>query len=239
MRLFPLWRNLSQEDKKLREALKNICGFYPENLELYKMAFRHSSVSQHIKSGVSNSNERLEFLGDAILGSVVAHFLFTKFPFRDEGFLTKMRSRLVSRQHINKLAVKLGVETFILRINDAGPGFKSMNGDALEALIGAIYLDKNYQTAKDFVLNRIIKTHVDLDELEKTDNDFKSKMIEWSQREKKPIRFELAGEEGKGHEKFYTVNLCIENVIAGTGKGFSKKLAEQMAAENVCNNLGI
>lgn len=203
------------------------------------MAFRHSSVAQHVKSGVSNSNERLEFLGDAVLGSVVAHFLFTKFPFRDEGFLTKMRSRIVSRQNINKLAVKMGVESFIMKVNDARPGFKSMNGDALEAFIGAVYLDKGYKTAQAFVLNRIVKIHVDLEALEHTDTDYKSKMIEWSQKEKKPIRFELVGEEGKGHEKFYTVNLCIEGEVAGTGKGFSKKIAEQMASENVCSTLGI
>ncbi|MBL0046632.1 MAG: ribonuclease III [Bacteroidetes bacterium] len=203
------------------------------------MAFRHSSVAQHVKSGVSNSNERLEFLGDAVLGSVVAHFLFTKFPFRDEGFLTKMRSRIVSRQNINKLAVKMGVESFIMKVNDARPGFKSMNGDALEAFIGAVYLDKGYKVAQDFVLNRIVKIHVDLEALEHTDTDYKSKMIEWSQKEKKPIRFELVGEEGKGHEKFYTVNLCIEGEVAGTGKGFSKKIAEQMASENVCSTLGI
>ncbi len=150
------------------------------------MAFRHSSIAQHVKSGVSNSNERLEFLGDAVLGSVVAHFLFTKFPFRDEGFLTKMRSRLVSRQNINKLAVKMGIESLIMKVNDAKPGFKSMNGDALEALIGAVYVDKGYSVAQAFVLNRIIKIHVDLELIETTDSDFKSKMIEWSQKEKRP-----------------------------------------------------
>jgi ribonuclease III len=237
--LLNFWRSLSGDDKQFRQSLKNICGFYPNNIELYKMAFRHSSVAQHIKSGVSNSNERLEFLGDAILGSVVAHFLFTKFPFKDEGFLTKMRSRIVSRQNVNKLAVKLGIESFIMKVNDSRPGFKSLNGDALEALIGAVYLDKGYSVAQDFILNRIVKLHVDLESIEHIDSDFKSKMIEWSQREKKPIRFELVGEEGKGHEKFYTVNLCIDGETAGTGKGFSKKIAEQMAAENVCLKLGV
>ena len=239
MSILSYWRFLFSGDKDFRQSLKNICGFYPGNIDLYKMAFRHSSAAQHIKQGVSNSNERLEFLGDAVLGSVVAHFLFTKFPFRDEGFLTKMRSRIVSRQNINKLALKMGVETFIMKVNDNRPGFKSMNGDALEAFIGAVYLDRGYAVAQDFVLNRIVKIHVDLDALENTDTDFKSKMIEWSQREKKPIRFEMVGEEGKGHEKFYTVNLCIEGEIAGTGKGFSKKIAEQMASENVCTKLGI
>jgi ribonuclease-3 len=237
--LFSFSSSLSADDKKLQASLKNICGFTPSNLELYKLAFRHSSVAQHIKRGVSNSNERLEFLGDAVLGAVVAHFLFTKFPFRDEGFLTKLRSRLVSRQNINKLALKMGIETFITKINDSKPGFKSMNGDALEALIGAVYLDKGYKIAQDFVLNRIVKIHVDIDTLETTDSDFKSKMIEWSQKEKKPIRFELVGEDGKGHEKYYTVNLLINNEVVGTGKGFSKKLAEQMAAEIVTSKLGI
>jgi ribonuclease III len=229
----------SKEDKKLRESLRNICGFYPKNLDLYKLAFRHSSIAQHIKSGVSNSNERLEFLGDAVLGSVIAHFVFTKFPFKDEGFLTKIRSRIVSRQNINKLAVKLGVEALIMKVYDTKPGFKSMNGDALEALIGAIYIDKGYSAAQSFILNRVIKIHIDMDEIEKTDSDFKSKMIEWSQREKQAIRFELVGEEGKGHEKFYTVTLAINGEVAGTGKGFSKKIAEQMASEQVCQSLGI
>ena len=203
------------------------------------MAFRHRSVAQQIKSGASNSNERLEFLGDAVLGSVVAHFLFTKFPFRDEGFLTKMRSRIVSRQNINKLAIKLGIETFVQKGADNQNYFKSLNGDALEAFIGAVYIDKGYLITKEFILNRIIKINVDLDGIENNDTDYKSKIIEWSQRERKNIKFELVSEEGKGHEKFYTINLCAEGIVEGTGKGFSKKIAEQMAAEFLCNKLSI
>jgi ribonuclease-3 len=237
---FPsLFQTLSKSDKKLSVSLTNICGKSPINIELYKLAFRHSSASHTLKGNITSSNERLEFLGDAVLGSVVAHFLFTTFPYRDEGFLTKMRSRIVSRKNINKLALKLGLDRFIDAININSIGFKSMNGDALEALIGAIYLDRGYQAAQYFIIDRVIKTHVDLDAIENNDSDFKSKIIEWGQREKKSVRFDLVGEEGKGHEKFYTVDLFLENKPYGVGKGFSKKIAEQLAAEMACEKLSL
>ena len=239
MRLPSLFQTLSKSDKKLSVSLTNICGKSPINIELYKLAFRHSSASHIIKGNITSSNERLEFLGDAVLSSVVAHFLFTTFPYRDEGFLTKMRARIVSRKNINKLALKLGLDRFIDAININSIGFKSMNGDALEALIGAIYLDRGYQAAQYFIIDRVIKTHVDLDAIENNDSDFKSKIIEWGQREKKSVRFDLVGEEGKGHEKFYTVDLFLENKPYGVGKGFSKKIAEQLAAEMACEKLSL
>lgn len=229
-------RNLS--DKKLYSGLKNILGFYPGNLGLYKLAFRHKSAAQEIKQGVKDSNERLEFLGDAILGAVIADFLFKKFPYRDEGFLTKLRSKLVSRSHINYLSTKLGIDKLIESEVDNPRMFKSIKGDALEAFIGAIYLDKGYKKATEFILERVIKYHVDLDEMEAKEVDFKSRLIEWAQKERKKLVFEIIAETGKGFDKFYTINAVVDGEVLGEGKGHSKKGAEQQAAEIACRKVG-
>lgn len=224
------------KDKKLFQSLNNILGFYPGNIALYKSAFRHKSAANKIKEGVKDSNERLEYLGDAILSAVVADYLFKKFPFKDEGFLTKMRSKIVSRSQLNPLAVKLGLKKFIESSLDRGGKNVSINGDAFEALIGAIYLDKGYKVTSDFILNRIIQPHIDIDEIETKENDFKSKMIEWAQKEKKELKFRFE-EINIDQEKQYIIQLIIDNEVYGKGQHFSKKRAEQIAAEEACIRL--
>jgi ribonuclease III len=228
-------------DKKLHESLRNILGFYPVNITLYQLAFRHSSAAQEIKKGVKDSNERLEFLGDSIIGTVVADYLFKKFPFKDEGFLTKMRSKMVSRAKHNQIALKLGLNTFIESSNDRFKSNRpsSINGDAYEALIGAIYLDKGYKHAQQFILTRIINVHIDMDEVETKEIDFKSKFIEWVQKEKKEYRFETINESGNTADKLFTVQLLVNNEVVGTAQHISKKRAEQMAAEQACIALEI
>ena len=223
------------KDKKLYLSLKNILGFYPHNISLYKLAFQHSSVALQIKEGVKASNERLEYLGDAIISAVIAHYLFKTFPYKDEGFLTKMRSKIVSRVQLNHIASKLGLNLFI-ESTSAGSKGSSISGDAFEALLGAIYLDKGFGVARDFLLNRVIKNHVDIDEIENKETDFKSKLIEWSQKEKIPIRFSVE-ELGTGNEKQYLVRLIIKDEVKGEGQHFSKKRAEQIAAEKTCEML--
>jgi ribonuclease-3 len=214
-------------------------GFYPKNIDLYKLAFRHKSAAHEVKHGIKDSNERLEYLGDAILSAVVAHYLFQTFPYKDEGFLTKMRSRLVSRAQLNKLAMKLGIDQLIESNVEGNPRNKSINGDAFEALIGAIYLDRGYLIAQKFILNRIIKNHIDIDEVESTETDFKSKLIEWIQKEKKEVKFEVLNEIGSGHEKQYLVEIVIDEKPYGTGQHFSKKRAEQIASEETLKKLEI
>jgi ribonuclease-3 len=227
-------------DKNLHESLRNILGFYPTNISLYKLAFRHSSAAQIIKKGIKDSNERLEFLGDSIIGTVVADYLFKKFPFKDEGFLTKMRSKMVSRQQHNQLAVKLGLNTFIEANNDRfGSKPSSINGDAYEALIGAIYLDKGYKFAQQFILTRIVNVFIDMDELETKEVDFKSKFIEWAQKEKKDFRFETLHDGAASIDKLFLLQLLIDNEVVGTAQHFSKKRAEQLVAEMACTALGI
>ncbi len=218
-------------ERTLFRSLKNILGFYPGNIALYKQAFRHSSVAQEIREGVRDSNERLEYLGDAVLGAVVTDFLFKTFPFKDEGFLTKMRSRIVSRSSLNRLATKLGIDVMIDKNVDESSGHNSINGDAFESLIGAIYLDKGYRVAQTFIVDRIIRLHVDMDEVENKETDFKSKLIEWAQKEKKQLRFELIGENGNGNDRQYTVQVFIDGQPYGQAQHFSKKRAEQIAAE--------
>ena len=213
----------------------------PGNLSLYRLAFRHKSVAQNIKKGVKNSNERLEFLGDAVLGSVVAEVLFKLYPYEDEGFLTELRSKIVSRVNLNQLARKLGFEALIEYdsrvLGSSRQG--SLLGDAFEALIGAVYLDKGYNFTRNFLVNHIIKSHIDIHTLEQTETNFKSKLIEWCQRHGKDISFDLIGNEEGENTKLFTVQASVDSEIMGLGKEFSKKNAEKLAAEKACEALGI
>jgi len=218
-----------------------LLGFVPGNLSLYRLAFRHKSVAQNVKKGVKNSNERLEFLGDAVLGSVVAEVLFKLYPFEDEGFLTELRSKIVNRGNLNQLARKLGFEQLIQydnrMVNSTRQG--SLLGDAFEALIGAIYLDKGYDFTKNFLVNHIIKSHIDIHKLEQTETNFKSKLIEWCQRHGKDITFELIENQDGESNKLFTVQASVDGEIMGQGKEFNKKNAEKLAAERACEALSI
>lgn len=216
-------------------------GFYPDNIALYKQAFRHSSAAQLIKEGVRDSNERLEFLGDSVIGTVTADYLFKRFPYKDEGFLTKMRSRMVSRAAHNQVALRLGIKKFIELDNDR---FKtaqpvSIYGDAYEALIGAIYLDKGFKVAQQFILKRIIHIHIDMDEVETKEIDFKSKFIEWVQREKKDYRFEVIQDGSGSADKQFVIQLVVDNEVISTVEHLSKKRAEQLVSEQACIILDI
>lgn len=230
---------LPKNEKKFKISLKNILGISPKNLSLYNQAFRHNSVAKEIKEGVKDSNERLEYLGDAVLNTIIAIYLFKKFPYKDEGFLTKMRSKIVSRAHLNQLAVKLGLNKFLSQNTDPSFKFSSMNGDAFEALIGAIYLDKGFISTQNFILNRILKFHVDVEKILETETDFKSKLIEWSQREKKDIQFRVVEEDGNGYDKQFMIATVVSGEIIAQGQHFSKKKAEQLSAEATCIKLGI
>jgi ribonuclease-3 len=228
-------------NRKYVKTLKNLLGFVPGNLSLYHLAFRHKSVAQNVKKGVKNSNERLEFLGDAVLGSVVAEVLFKMYPYKDEGFLTELRSKIVSRVNLNQLARKLGFEQLIQydnrMVNSARQG--SLLGDAFEALIGAVYLDKGYDFTRHFLVNNIIKAHIDIHTLELTETNFKSKLIEWCQRHGKDITFELINNEEGETTKLFTIQVNVDGDVMGMGKEFSKKNAEKLAAERACEALGI
>lgn len=221
------------KDKKLYSSLKNILGFYPQNIQLYKQALRHRSANQN-DSIIQGDNERLEYLGDAVLGAIVAHYLFKSFPYKDEGFLTKMRSKIVSREELNRLAFKMGINTLIqTNVESLGRG-NSINGDAFEALIGAVYLDKGYVFTYTFMVNHILNHHLDVSELETKETDYKSKLIELVQKEKKELKFNVAQDNKQSASKTYVVEVLIDGVVKATAEHFSKKRAEQIAAEVVC-----
>jgi len=211
-------------------------GFYPGNLALYKLAFSHRSLALETAGGNRLSNERLEYLGDAILGAVVADLLFKKYPFKEEGFLTEMRSRIVSRENLKILARKIGIDEMLRK--NAGPGtYRSMYGDAFEAYIGAIYLDKGYRITQKYLLEKIIRPHVDMEEVESTEKNFKSLILNWGQKEKHSILFDTVDEDVKS--RLITIRLVIDGEERATAMDHVKKKAEQIAAEKVCKELGL
>lgn len=237
-----LYKLYLSTNKAYYRKLKNILGFVPGNVKLYEMAFRHKSVAKSIKEGVKNSNERLEFLGDAVLGSVVAELLFKLYPYKDEGFLTEMRSKIVSRANLNQLSRKLGFDKLIQydsRMISYPNKQGSLLGDAFEALIGAVYLDKGYEFTREFLLTRIIKPHVDIHTLEMTETNFKSRLIEWCQHEGKEVVFvQIDNPEGES-AKMFSVEVHVSGEICGLGRDFNKKSAEKLAAERACEYLKI
>lgn len=236
--------HISSEKSYFRK-LKILLGFVPGNLHLYRMAFRHKSASVVIKNngnGAKNSNERMEFLGDAILGSVIATLLFQKYPFKDEGFLTEMRSKIVSRSNLNQLARKMGLDEFIeydARMMGFNGKQSSMMGDAFEALIGAVYLDKGYRYTQNFILNRVIDPLVDIQKLEETEMNFKSRLIEWCQQFNKEVEFRVVKNEEGESNKLFTVEALVGGEVKGIGREYSKKNAEKLAAEKACEALEV
>ena len=238
-RIYKLY--LSPNRKYIR-SLENLLGFVPGNLRLYRMAFRHRSVAVEVKNGAKNSNERLEFLGDAILGSVVAELLFKMYPYKDEGFLTEMRSKIVSRSNLNQLAKRLGLDEHIEFDNKAlshNNKQGSLLGDTFEAMIGAVYMDKDYNFTRNFLLKRIIKPHIDIHTLELTETNFKSKLIEWCQRHGKDITFEIIPNEEGENAKLFTIRANVDGESCAIGRDYNKKNAEKLAAEKACEFLNI
>ena len=226
---------LRYHDKAERELAKdvyNLFGFYPHNIFLYQLAFTHKSMSQKI-NGITVSNERLEYLGDAILSSIVAEYLFKKYPTKQEGFLTEMRSRIVSRSSLNKLSMKFGFEDLVsyAKPHDKHSKFRSLGGNAFEAFTGAMFLDRGYKFTYNIIVNHIIKIHLDIDDIEKNDINFKSRILEWSQKNKHRLEFKIDHTKGESFDKLYYVKLFIDEKEYAEACDYSIKGAEQLAAE--------
>jgi ribonuclease-3 len=188
-------------------------------------------MTQETIQGLKVNNERLEFLGDAILDAVTADLLFKTFPTKDEGFLTEMRSKIVSRTTLNKLSQKMGIDTLIQLDASSNAVLRSFSGDAFEALVGAIYLDKGYKFTKKILLDRVIGQYFNIDELVNQEVNFKSKIIEWAQKEKKQVQFVVLEEVGSGYKKQYIVELVLDANPVSRGQDYSIKGAEQVASE--------
>jgi ribonuclease-3 len=219
----------------------HLLGSSPNNLNLYRLAFLHASASKDsVAKSYKESNERLEFLGDSVLGMITAAYLFKKFPFKDEGFLTEIRSRMVSRESLNVLGRKLGLDEVIEYENQKKIilSRSSMYGDALEAFIGAVYLDKGFAFTQNFIISKILTQYFDLEIVVQNNPNFKSLLIEWAQKEGKKVLFTL-DEEGLHHNKEFTAFVLLDGEKISEGKGYSKKKAEQTAAMKACEELGI
>lgn len=220
-------------DKALAAKIKTITGLNPINMALYKLALKHSSVTATDNTAYKDHNERLEYLGDAILGAIVADYLFRKYPKANEGFLTELRSRVVNREAMNTWAHKIGLAELLKDNTKSTKGFhasRSVNGDALEALIGAIYLDQGYKGCHTFIVKKLMQLHIDVNELQQMEANAKSKVLEWAQRERKQVKFDLVETEGADNAKTFVVNLIVEGKKVGQGKALNKKKAEQAAA---------
>ncbi len=239
-KLISLFKIYSTEDKRLVAAIERIVGSKPFNLSLYKLSIIHSSIAKADK-GYKESNDRLEYLGDAVLGLVTAEYLFKKYPYKPEGFLTEIRARIVNRESLNNLAKKIGIGQ-IVSYNDNrrhALAYKSLLGDTLEALVGAVYLDRGYSFCRWFIIKKLLTPHYDIDLLVKNDFNYKSKIIEWAHRENKEVKFEILEVKGYNHHKEFVAQVIVDNEPVGKGAGYSKKRAEQDAAEKSCAILNI
>ena len=223
---------LPHKGKEPYLSFYNVLGFYPDRIGLYREAMTHRSSSVRSKKGRWVNNERLEFLGDAILDAIVADILYKKFEHKKEGFLTSTRSRIVQRETLNKLAVELGLDKLIISSTRNLAHNTNIYGDALEALIGAIYLDQGYRVAKKFVFETLIKQHLNIDNVLKSEVDFKSRLIEWGQKNKVEVFFEVtdASYDAQNNPVFISC-VKVAGVEVGSGKGYSKKESHQMAAK--------
>ena len=221
----------SPEDGIFFSEIEKILGFKPINLDIYKKAFTHRSSNKIDEKGNPISYERLEFLGDAMLSSVIAAYLFLKVPLGDEGYLTKMRSKIVSREHLNELGRDLNLIRFIESKVPAIHFGENIHGNVFEALVGAIYMDQGYVYCEKFIQKRVIKPYVDIAKLEGKVISYKSLLIEWCQKEKKSFHYDVFEDNGIGGERLYGVKLSIDDKVISKSRAASKKKAEEIASK--------
>ncbi len=222
--------------RQLYRDLYNLLGFAPGNFSLYEVALSHRSS----KEKFLESNERLEYLGDAILGAIIGDYLFRKYPYKTEGYLTEMRSKIVNRQQLNEIAIKMGLRK--LTIYDKYNSFLKISqifGNTLEALVGAVYLDKGYNRTKQFVYKRIIIPYIDLEVLESVEMNHKNKLYGWANKNGKTLEFELLEEQMDNGRRIFTVGAVVDGELICSGKAFNKKDASQIAAQQAIDLLGL
>lgn len=230
-------------NKQLYQEIFNLFGFYPSKISLYKIAITHNSY-KHLanKEAHKGNNERLEFLGDAVLGMVVAEKLYLKFPYQNEGFLTEMRSKIVGRTRLNQIGKKMGIHQ-ILKYDPklkSNPVFlDAITGNAFESLIGAVYLDKGFIFTRKFIVDKIIEQHIDFEDLLIQELSYKAKLVKWAQKEKKRIDFVLKNVEVENKRKIYEICIAVDGEEVIFGRNHSKKIAEEIASEKFCQQMSI
>ena len=216
--------------------LIHLIGYRTTSIILFQTALNHRSV----KDNPSENNERLEFLGDSVISTVVADYLFKKYAYKGEGFLTEMRSKMVNRQQLNNIALQMGLKK-MTRFNKLDNGLRTSQifGNTLEALVGAIYLDKKYDFTRTWIIEKMIQPHLFMDDLEQIDINIKNKIIGWALKQGKQVDFVLAGEQLEGRRRLFTINVVLDGEVVTSQKGFTKKDASQVAAQKAIELLGI
>lgn len=231
-----IYNKYFSEEKHFVERLDSVLGFTPSHIHLFKIAFyQKSTINNNTqqndrKSTVLQSNERLEYLGDALLSFVVGEYLFNKYVQADEGFLTKMRSKIVKRKMLNYLAEQMGLDRILMEFNQASIS-PSMLGNALEALIGAIYLEKGFTYTRHYILNELVKKYINIHSLENFDDNYKSQLLEWCQKNTKEIDFRVISKSKNDKRDRFRIGVYIDGIEVATAEDFNKKSAEQVAAE--------
>jgi ribonuclease-3 len=224
--------------REFNSRLKKILGFKPGNLKLYEIAFIHRSATFTLPDGKKINNERLEYLGDAVLDAILSDFLFEKFPDATEGFMTKIRSRIVNREILNQLSISMGLQEILISNISSFQPTKNLYGDALEALIGAVFIDKGFRKTKKFFIRNVLNKYLDLEVIVRTDTDYKSLVFEWVQKHKSSIIFTYNEEYDFNLRKsVFSTILIIDKKEMGEGHGTSKKEAEQEAAHQAWKRL--
>lgn len=227
-----------RKDKELYLSLYEILGFYPHDISYYKMALLHKSIMHRNSKGKPVNNERLEFLGDAVLDAVVGDIVYQHFPGKREGFLTNTRSKLVQRDTLNKLAQEMGINQLILSNGHSSSHNSYMGGNAFEALVGAIYLDRGYDACMYFMQKRILAQMINIDKVAYKEVNFKSKLIEWSQKNRVKLDFVMLDQQkDKNGSPIFTYQVVLESVEGGVGKGYSKKESQQVASKTSLEKL--
>lgn len=234
--MFRFFKSEASHIKEFRRQLNNVLGFTPGQLPLYQTALSHRSV----REGADENNERLEFLGDAVLSAVIAHHLFKKYPYKGEGFLTEMRSKMVNRQKLNEIALKMGLKkiTFYNK-QDNALKVSQIFGNTLEAVIGAVYLDLGYKKTYQWVEKRIILPHLFTDDLEGIELNIKNKLYGWANKNGKSLEFVTLDEKLENGRRLFTIGASIDGEVIADAKGYSKKDASQIAAQLAVEKLGL
>ncbi|RYZ59548.1 MAG: ribonuclease III [Chitinophagaceae bacterium] len=232
------WKSLYKKDSNpsFKKSLKGVLGYSPGNLSLYKTALTHRSV----KDRIDENNERLEYLGDAILSALVADYLFKRYPYKGEGFLTEMRSKMVNRQQLNDIALKMGLKK-VTAFNKSDASLKSSQifGNTLEALVGAVYLDIGYKKTAKWVADHILMPHMFMDDLENLEINHKNRLYGWANKNGKNLEFETVDEKLENGRRLFTIAAVIDGKSIAQGKAFNKKDASQIAAQKAVEKLGI
>jgi ribonuclease III len=235
--IFKFYNLFLSEDRAFTRRLQSLIGFVPARLSIFKLAFSHKSTSSEKGYAIQN-NERLEYLGDAVLGTIVAEYLFKKYPNSDEGFLTKMRSKIVKRKSLNQIGDKMGLDVLLNEYNNTRLS-RSMLGNAVEALVGAVYLEKGYVGTKRFVVRRVLRGYVDVHELETLDDNYKSQLLEWCQKNGQKVDYKLLARYKFEKRDRFKVAVMVNGKKVATADDFNKKSAEQRASEKAMQQMGI